>query len=222
MAPNFTPRPLERRRLEEVTAMNELSAWDLDGTIRPGNLSGDVVLHGIEAGFLDQARFVDPNMPTYDEILYMVSALEGQPHRVFRNLEDRLTAEAQSHAFPWALERLAEQKEQAHIVIFSHSPDFVVKAFARGLPEVKHARGSYFPTSQNTHLGFAQTLHKPQAVSRYIREKGLVGVGFAAGNSTEDLPVLRRAAHSVVVDPAEDLHQHAVQSGWEVVHTGDA
>src|SRR4029079_16941832 len=111
--------------------MSELCVWDLDGTIRPGSLMGEAVLHGIEAGLFDPARFANPAEPGYEEVDYFVEALGQQPAKALTELTDRLSEEAPDQAYDWALERLADQHKNQHTLILSHSPDFVVKAFAR-------------------------------------------------------------------------------------------
>lgn len=199
--------------------MSELCLWDLDGTIRPGSLSSDALVHGIEAGFIDPTPFKDPTDLQYDEVDDFMKALSQQSRAVFTELLDRISDEAKAEAFPWALERLKEQHDTYHPVILSHSPDFLVRAFARGLGLVRHARGSYFHTKDLVFSGRAQTLHKARAASRYSREKGITTVRFGAGDGEADIPILQRAEHAVAVNPTGRLLEVATTNNWEIVVT---
>lgn len=195
--------------------MSELSAWDIDGTMRPGSLLAEAVLFGIEQGFIDADRFSDPSLPTYGEVDYFVEAITQRSRRDFKNLTDKITEDAANSLFPWVAERL---EGQAHPLLISHSPDFLVKAFGKGI-DIAHARGSYFHTKELAFSGHAVTLDKARALRRYMANQGITCLAFAAGDSLADLPLLTRAEHSVVVNPEQELAQIALRHGWEVVST---
>lgn len=129
---------------------------------------------------------------------------------------DRLTDEAIEQSYPWAVEELASQHGDRHAVIFSHSPDFLVRAFARGLPNLRHGKGSYFHTKDLIFSGRATTLRKAEALRRYSRKHGLT-VTFAAGDTASDLPLLSQSVdRAVVVNPTEAMADLAQQHGWEI------
>lgn len=201
--------------------MSELNVYDLDGTIRPGTLTGDVIQFGAAAGFIDVSKFKNPGNPGYEEIKYFLSALAGQSIRVFKELTDKISDEARDISFDWAIERMEGQakREDSHIIIASHGPDFMVRAFARGLDIVHRGRGSWFHTSGLVFSGRAATLDKQRAATRYMREQNLSRFAFAAGDTTHDLPLLRRAKEAVVVNPTEELTKMAEAENWEVIRT---
>lgn len=198
--------------------MNRLAAWDLDGTIRPGSLLSDAVQHGISEGFMDPTRFVDPTTPTYEEVDYFVAALANRSRKDFQAVTDRLSDEAPLQAYPWALEELKRQNTEGQAIILSHSPDFLVRAFAKGLG-VRKASGSWFHTSRLMFSGRAVTLKKQEALSRYMRSQGIGDLSFAAGDSEHDLPLLERAERSVVVNPSIVLAKLALDRGWHIIRT---
>lgn len=197
--------------------MSELSAWDIDGTLRPGSLLADAVAHGIERGFIDPARFVDPACPSYAEVDYFIEAVTHRSRHDFKELLDRMSDEAAADIYPWAAERLLAQDSP---VLISHSPDFLVKAFGRGI-HVARCSGSYFHTRDLTFSGRAVTNDKARALRRYMRKAGLAQLAFAAGDSEADLPLLSKAEHSVVVNPGPHLTALALSHGWEVVTTDE-
>lgn len=199
--------------------MSELCAYDLDGTIRPGCLLTEALKHGAEAGFIDLSQFKDPDNPTYDEVDYFVSAITRRSRREFIELTDRLSDEAKDQAYPWALERLSAHHEDKHVIIVSHAPDFLVRAFARGLGTIRRGRGSWFHTTDHVFSGRAVTLDKRQATNRYMREHGLAHFAFAAGDTLNDLPILERATEATVVNPDKTLAAMASEQGWEIITT---
>jgi phosphoserine phosphatase len=134
-------------------------------------------------------------------------------------LIEKIEDEARTSAYPFALERLEYQAEHSHPVIFSLSPAFMVKAFARGLGTVRHARGTYFHTQSNVFSGHRKTLEKVTAVRRYQREKSLPVLSFAAGDTVHDLGVLNRAESCLVVNPGEELTEIAESKNWEIIRT---
>lgn len=193
--------------------MSNLSVWDLDGTLRPGSLLAEGIQHGVEAGFIDQTRFADPAHPTYEEARYFVDAVTHQPRKVFHDLEDRLSDEAREHCFDWSL---AELNSQAHPIILSHSPFFLVRAFGRGL-NVPYATGSFYHTSNGIFSGHAVLRDKPRTLRRYMRERDLQHIAFAAGDSDADIPLLERAERAVVVNPYPPLAELAIERHWEIL-----
>lgn len=201
--------------------MSGLNAYDLDGTIRPGTLVSEAIHFGAALGFVDLDRFQDPDAPSYDEAWYFVDALTGQSAKVFKELTDKISDEARDHSFDWALERMETQanKENDHIIIISHAPDFLVRAFVRGLGIVHHGRGSWYHTSNLVFSGRAVKLDKSRAASRYMRERRLSNFAFAAGDTQHDLPLLSRAETAVVVNPDEALAETAQEKGWEIITT---
>ncbi|HEX4662172.1 MAG TPA: haloacid dehalogenase-like hydrolase [Candidatus Saccharimonadales bacterium] len=199
--------------------MSELHVWDLDGTIRQGSLLAEAVLHGGEEGFIDLSRFQNPAKPTYGEVDYFVEAITQRSRRDFRVLTDRLSDEARDQAYPWALDRLEQQaKSEGNIVVLSHSPDFLVRAFCRGL-EIKHARGSFFHTSDLVFSGRAIMLDKMRALKRSMNRLNHSQLDFAAGDSDHDLPILSVAEHAVIVNPDPRLSELAQTHDWEIIRT---
>lgn len=199
--------------------MSEVCAWDLDGTIRPGSLLADAVLHGIQAGFIDETRFADPTCPSYGEVDYFVEAITARSRKDFLDVTEKLSDEARQQAYPWALERIQEQiSNDQHALILSHSPDFLVRAFARGLG-VRRGSGSHFHTSGLVFSGRAVTLDKQRALSRYLRQNELERVAFGAGDTESDLPLLTRAEHGLVVNPSAHLAELAMINSWEIIST---
>jgi phosphoserine phosphatase len=199
--------------------MNELCAWDLDGTVRPGSLTGDAVLHAGEAGFIDLDLFADPSNPSYAEVPYFISAITSRSRKDFKELIDKISDEAREKSYPFALERLNFQAEHAHPVIISHAPAFLVKAFARGLGNIRHARGSYLHTQEYIFSGRVVELHKLQAVKRYQRENRIKSLIFAAGDTHNDLPMLENAVNGLVVNPNQELEAIAKARNWEIVRS---
>lgn len=199
--------------------MRELSAWDLDGTIRPGSLLAEAVVHGGVEGFIDLSRFQNPALPTYGEVDYFVESITQRSRKDFQALTDKLSDEARSQSYDWALDRLESQTaHEDHIIVLSHSPDFLVKAFCRGLG-IPNASGSFFHTSKHVFSGRAVTLDKQRALSRYMRKTNLNHLDFAAGDSENDLPLLTRAEHATVVNPSENLAALAIANHWEIIIT---
>lgn len=196
--------------------MSELSVWDLDGTIRPGSLLAEAISHGIQEGFIDAADYQDPAQPTYAEVDNFVHSITQRSRRDFHGLTDRLADEARTQAYPWALERLEGQSERGYVVVLSHSPAFLVKAFCRGL-DITNACGSYFHTKELVFSGRAVTLDKSRALARHLRRTGIARVDFAAGDSEADLPLLTRAEQAVVVNPKRQLAELALQNKWEII-----
>lgn len=196
--------------------MSELSAWDLDGTIRPGSLLAEAISHGIGEGFIDASHYADPANPTYAEVDYFLEAITQRSRNDFAGLIDRLSDEARNQSYPWALERLDEQSKNGQIVVLSHSPAFLVKAFCRGLG-VATASGSYFHTKELTFSGRASTLDKRRALARHLRKTGIDHLQFAAGDSEADLPLLTRANHATVVNPKNRLAEIAITNSWEII-----
>lgn len=193
--------------------MSELSVWDLDGTLRPGSLLAEAISHGVDAGFIDSTKFGDITTPTYGEVDYFVQSLVHRSRHDFRGLMDRLSDEARGHCYEWSLEELDTQE---HPIILSHSPDFLVRAFGRGL-NVRHATGSYYHTKDSVFSGRAVTRHKTNTLSRYLRTTGIQHVAFAAGDSEADIPILHRAERAVVVNPYQPLADYAIRQAWEIV-----
>jgi phosphoserine phosphatase len=154
--------------------MSELCVWDLDGTLRPGFLMGDAIAHAADMGLVDISVFANPSAPDYQELHHFMAAVTAQPRNVFGNLMDRLSEEATTQIYPWAHERIETQvKEGLHPIIVSQSPAFLVKAFARGITGVQHARGSYLETKELKFTGKASSLDKMRAALRYAYEHGL-------------------------------------------------
>jgi phosphoserine phosphatase len=201
--------------------MSKLAAWDLDGTMRPGSLFVDAVLHGGEMGFIDPSRFADIAHPTHDELGYFVASLTNRSHRDFDVLMRDLAEEGPHQIYPWARERLQTQAAdpETHVVVFSTSPAFLVRAFVSGLEHVHWGRGSHFHTRNLVFSGHARTLRKLPAVRRYMREKQLSTLDFAAGDTLTDVPVLEEARHSVVVNPNAELRALALANSWEIINT---
>lgn len=196
--------------------MSELSVWDLDGTIRPGSLLATAVQHGISEGFVDPSEFADPTAPTYAEVDYFVRAITHRSRKDFTALTDQLSDEAREQSFPWSLNEIDAQIKAGHPIIISHSPDFLVRAFARGIG-VKHGHGSYFHTSRHIFSGRAVTSKKSVALSRYMNRHGFDSLAFGAGDSVADIPVLERAERPVAVNPSPELAEIAQAKKWEIV-----
>lgn len=195
---------------------SELSVWDLDGTIRPGSLLSEAVQFGISEGFVDPAEFADPKQPTYTEVDYFVRAITNRSRKTFNTLTDRISDEARAHSFPWSLGEIDTQRRNGHPIIISHSPDFLVRAFARGIG-VNHGHGSYFHTSKHIFSGHAVTSKKGAALSRYMRRHGFESLASGFGDTVADLPVLERADRPVAVNPSPVLAKIAEEKGWEIV-----
>jgi len=200
--------------------MSELHAWDLDGTIRPGSLVGDAVSDSIAEGIIDGEGFEDPANPTLEEIWRFVGTLPGRSLGDFKPVTDRITEEAQNQAYPWAVEKIQWQTQHGHAIILSYSPDFLVRAFAKGL-DMHRGRGSYYHTQKLVFSGHAVTLNKKTALRRYMRNRGITTVSFAAGDTEADVPVLELAEHAVVVNPNDQLAQLAMRKAWEIVETNE-
>jgi phosphoserine phosphatase len=199
--------------------MSELCVWDLDGTMRPGNLMADAINHAAGIGIIDINRFVNPEAPDLPELIYFVGAIAQQSRRQFTDLTDRLSDEAPSQIYPWALERLESQPTRGdHPIVVSQSPDFLVRAFGRGIDAVRHSGGSHFETKALNFSGKAITLDKLNAAKRYTREKGFnKQFGFAAGDSFTDVPILKSAKAAAVVNPNQNLYELAKEHGWEII-----
>lgn len=199
--------------------MSELCAYDIDGTIREGSLLGDAVVHGVKEGFINQERFADPLQPHYNEVDYFVEAITGRSRTVFNEMTDWLADSAHEQTMPWALDRLEHQRQQGlYRALISHSPDFVVKAYARGLG-VEHGHGSFFHTKDLVFSGRSSLRNKVRTVTSHVRIRQLGGIAFAAGDSTYDVPMLLRANHAAVVNPPANLQQLAIKHNWEVINT---
>ena len=201
-----------------VRCMSLLSAWDLDGTIRPGSLLGDAIAYGIQNGFIDPARYTDPSRPTYEDADTFIEHITGRHRHDFAGLMQQLGEEAREQTSPWALERLEAQAREGMVVVLSHSPDFLVKAFCYGLG-IRTASGSYFHTRNYIFSGRTALLDKRRMLARHLREAGIDHLSFAAGDSIHDVPMLIRARHAVVVNPDEELTKLAQQSNWEIIRT---
>ena len=200
--------------------MSEMCAYDLDGTIRPGSLLTDIARHGINTGLFDPNVFADLDKPSWDELPQFFEAITNCSRHDFLELTDWLTESAAQQIYPWAQERMEYQTEQGyHVVIVSHSPDFAVKALARGLDAVKHAKGTYFHTQELVFSGRNITLNKRQSITRYLHQHSLNTLNFAAGDTHHDLPMLFRAQTAAVVNPDPELAQVAEAKGWEIINT---
>lgn len=202
--------------------MAELCAWDVDGTIRPGFLFGEAVAHAAGEGIIDGDRIGDVSNPTWPEVRYFFESLQGVPVNKFAGLVQRVEEEATDRAYPWAIEMMLGQVDAGnHVVLFSTSPDFLVRAFGRGLgsKRVSHARGSWYHTRDGVFSGRAVTLDKVRAAKRCIREHRLSGFLFAAGDSLPDTYLLHRANRGLLVNPTGELTVAAAQHSWEVVNT---
>lgn len=196
--------------------MSELSVWDLDGTIRPGSLLATAVQHGINEGFVDSSEFANPAAPTYAEVDYFVRAITNRSRKDFTALTNQISDEAREQSYPWSLEEIDAQIKTGHPIIISHSPDFLVKAFARGVG-VRHGHGSYFHTSRHIFSGRAVTSKKSVALTRYMNRHGFDSLAFGAGDSAADIPILERARRPVAVNPSPELAALAQAKNWEIV-----
>jgi phosphoserine phosphatase len=203
--------------------MKKLAAWDLDGTMRPGSLFVDAVVHGGKMGFIDPTRFADVTHPTHDDLVYFVDSLANRSHRDFEGLMTELTEKGRNQIYPWARNRQQEQAADPdmHIVIFSTSPAFLVRAFVSGVDHIHWGRGSHFHTRKLVFSGHAKTLRKLPAVRRYMRENDISTLDFAAGDTMTDVPILQQARHSVVVNPTAELRALAESNAWEIIRTGE-
>ncbi len=198
--------------------MSELYVWDLDGTIRQGSLLGDAVMHGIAAGFMDAKDYATPAHPAYADADTFLRDITGHSRREFTELITRLGEQARAQANPWALAKLEEQRQAGTILVLSHSPDFLVKAYCHGLG-ISAASGSYFHTQKYVFSGRAVLLDKRRMLAKHLRKAGASRAAFAAGDSINDLPLLKRAEQAVVINPSEELALVAAQNGWEIVRT---
>lgn len=198
--------------------MNEICAWDLDGTIRPGSLLADAINHGVAAGFIDAEDYADPSNPTYAEVDNFVKAITGRSRNDFLELTHRLSDEARDQAYPWALERIESQSESGQVLVLSHSPDFPVKAFCRGL-NLPTSMGSFFHTRELTFSGRAVELDKRRMLAKQMRKLDITRLNFAAGDSEADLPILSRADSATVVNPKLRLAEIAIANNWEIIRT---
>lgn len=177
----------------------------------------DAILHGIKEGFIDETRFDDPYRPRYEEVDYFVEAVTGRSRAVFREVTDWLSDEAQAQTMDWALDRLNWQGNHGQYrALISHSPDFIVRAYGRGLG-VEHSHGSYFHTKEGVFSGRTSLRDKARAMTNHVRVRQLGGIAFAAGDSLYDVPMLLKAQHGVLVNPSTDLQALAHQNNWEVI-----
>jgi len=197
----------------------KLSVWDIDGTMRPGSLLIDTIKHGVKEGLFDPASFADVDNLTREHLDAFVRSVKGQSHSHFNEFTDMISDEAEASLFPWAQAELAQQRERGdHIVALSLSPDFVVRAFTRGLG-LHHGSGSFYGTNGLAFTGHAVDLNKVRKLARYRRQHGLGPAAWAAGDSESDVRVLTKAERAVVVNPSEKLARLAFEYGWQTVIT---
>jgi phosphoserine phosphatase len=198
--------------------VDKLYVWDLDGTIRPGSLLGDGIVHGIAAGFMTAEDYATPAEPTYADADTFLRDITGRSRHDFTDLITRLGEQARSQAHPWVLAKLEEQQQTGTVVVLSHSPDFLVKAYCRGLG-ISTASGSYFHTQAYIFSGRAVLLDKRRMLAKHLRKTGIAQASFAAGDSINDLPLLEKAKQAVVINPSEELAVIAERNGWEIIRT---
>lgn len=201
--------------------MREVSAYDIDGTLREGVMLKDAVHFGIENSLLDPSRFADLDHITMEEIGYFREALIGASKHTLKDLTDRISDEAVASTMEWGLERLDHhRKHGAYIVLVSQAADFLAKAYARGLGHrVDWAFGSYYHTTRGVFSGHAVDRAKVPSLHRHVRRRGHGDLVFAAGDSRFDIPMLQRAKEAAVVNPNEQLGALAIARGWEIIRT---
>lgn len=197
-----------------------LAVWDGDGVAWEGCLMSDMHEQICVANGWTDYTLKDRAHPTKEDIKAFIGAITGRSIKHFRPFTDRLTADAWQLLTPWTREQLQAQADAGyHIILLSESPDFAIRALARGLPLLHHARGTWLHRHGREFTGLGFALPKGPYLTSYLTDNGLsnLRIQFAADDTKRTF--LDQAEQPVAVNPVPELEQHALQNGWQIVRT---
>jgi HAD superfamily hydrolase (TIGR01490 family) len=217
-----------------------LVIFDLDGTLLTGDtdeywlrflIEKRVVDHGaIEAKNDDiQARYARGEASAEEFCFFYLSLLSGHSRADLDRWHDEFMSAVVLPNLPAAaLELLERERAQADLLVLSTATNgYIAGPIAKHLGFEHMIATDPEERADGTFTGGCVGLPNMRANKVVRLDEWLRGRGTALGDFSEsrffsdsrnDLPLLERVTHPVVVDPDAGLAEHARRAGWPILH----
>ena len=217
-----------------------LVIFDLDGTLLTGDTDEYWLRFLIERGLVDhgeieqrddriQARYAQGLASAEEFCFFYLSLLRGRARTDLDRLHADFMREIIIPHLPLAaLDLLRTERPRADLLVMSTATNaFLAEPIARYLGFAHLIATDPEDGAEGTFTGGCAGLpnmraHKVTRLEAWLAARGQRLEDFAEtwfySDSRNDLPLLSRVTHPVVVDPDPELAAHALARGWPVLH----
>lgn len=217
-----------------------LVIFDLDGTLLTGDTDEYWLRFLIDRGLVDhgeieqrnqdiQARYAQGLASAEEFCFFYLSLLRGRPRADLDRLHAEFMREIIIPHLPLAaLDLLRTERPRADLLVMSTATNaFLAAPIARYLGFTHMVATDPEEGADGTFTGGCVGLpnmraHKVTRMEAWLAARGQRLEDFAEtwfySDSRNDLPLLSRVTHPVVVDPDPELAAHALSHGWAVLH----
>lgn len=213
-----------------------LAIFDLDDTLIGGNSPSLWTRHLGELGWLDSRSFLPAEQALVEAYSQGQASLEDYLNYSLQPLVGRTPDEVDFIVGPFVEDLIepliysdamrcvaAHRAAGDEILIISATPTFLVQAIAERLgieqvlgTDLELQYGHYSGRISGIPCAREGKVHKLNA---WLTEQQVDGAdAHFYSDSQNDLPLLQHVAHAHAVNPDPQLHQHAQQHGWDILH----
>ena len=216
-----------------------LALFDLDNTLLAGDSDFEWAQFLIEQGVLDREVYEARNQEFFDQyksgtldirefLDFQLKPLSRHPRRVLDEWHTRFMREKILPMVRTSARELVARHRADLRVIVTATNSFVTAPIAREFgidnliaTEPAHVDGEF--TGGVTGIPCFRD-GKVRRVEEWLDARGQPLKSFAQSwfysDSLNDLPLLERVTHPVVVDPDDTLRAHAAKHGWQIMSLG--